>query len=149
MSTTPTYITVDPNSPAFLVYHDHSYFIRHESTHPPTETSHRRKASTSTVTNNSTTTPITTVKHSHSQSSANGSLPSVQVLNQLLLQHQQRSQLSTSVTSSSPTPADLAAILRALLNKQAHHLPAPLSKDPPDTNVPDATSPLPSSTAAS
>ena len=153
MSNAPTYITVDANSPAFVVYHDHSYFIRHESTHPTTDTNHRRKASTPTVTNNPTTS-TSTVNHSQSQPPVNGKqLPSVQVLNQLLLQHQQQQQqknpTSTSVSSSSASTMDLAAILRAFLHKQTHHLPTPLARETIETNITDAASSLPSSTAAS
>jgi hypothetical protein len=118
----PIYITVDPDSPASIVYHDHSYFIRHEST----DNTQRRKSSI----------PINTTQ---SQVQEKASLPSVQVLNQLLFDHQQKTKNSQSDSSTSTNPIDFTAILRALLVKQGHHLP---SKEP---QINDST---PSSTAA-
>ncbi len=112
----PIYITVDPDSPAYVVYHDHSYFIRHETN----DNTQKRKSSI------------------QSQLQDKSTLPSVQVLNQLLLEHQQKTK--TSQTNSTPTPIDFTAILRALLVKQGHHLPSTLNND----NTPST----PSSTAA-
>ncbi len=110
----PIYITVDPDSPAYVVYHDHSYFIRHE-------------------TNNNNSSIDTTQKRKsviQSQIQDKSTLPSVQVLNQLLLEHQQKTKNSqTDSTTSSPTPIDFTAILRALLVKQGHHLPSTLTND--------------------
>ncbi|CAF0791155.1 unnamed protein product [Adineta ricciae] len=111
----PIYITVDPNSPAYIVYHDHSYFIRHESTNSSNENSQRRKPTIS-ITNNPS--------HSTQEKPAS---TSVAALNQLFLEHQQKSKTSQSETStsSSSNTVDLTAILRALLIKQGHHLPPP------------------------
>ncbi len=117
----PIYITVDPDSPAYVVYHDHSYFIRHETNN-----------------NNSS---IDTTQKRKSQIQDKSSLPSVQVLNQLLLEHQQKTKNSqTNSNTSSSTPIDFTAILRALLVKQGHHLPSTLTND--------KTSSPPSSTTA-
>jgi hypothetical protein len=91
----PIYITIDRKSPASSIYHDHSYFIRYESTIDKTN---RDK---STVLNNNT--------NNQSQLQPKSSLPSVQVLNQLLLDHQQK--------SSSTIPIDFTDILHALLTK--------------------------------
>lgn len=129
MSSAPIYITIDPNSPAFIVYHDHSYFIRHEPTNSSSDNVNRRKSSTSN------TKPVNTIQHHlHQQQqsqtrpiSQQGSLPSVQVLNRLLLEHQQK--LKNSSTDSTVNPSqpstntiDISAILRALLAKQNHHI---------------------------
>ncbi|UJR23552.1 hypothetical protein I4U23_026540 [Adineta vaga] len=112
----PIYITVDPDSPAYIVYHDHSYFIRHESTNDNVQ---RRKSSIPTNTNNNSQ-----LKPVQEKTSS----PSVAVLNQLLLEHQQKTKSSQPNTStSSSNSIDLTAILRALLLKQGHHLPPPSS----------------------
>jgi len=116
----PIYITIDPNSPASIVYHDHSYFIRHESTNSSLNTStdntNRRKSlisNTKPTLNNPS--PQTT------------NLPSVQVLNRLLLEHQQKTKASSSDSSINPPTSttntiDFSAILRALLAKQNHQI---------------------------
>ena len=114
----PIYITVDPDSPAYVVYHDHSYFIRHESN------------------NSSNGNP----PKSQSQIPEKSSLPSVQVLNQLLLEHQQKTKNSQS--NSPSTPIDFTAILRALLVKQGHHLPSALTTDHPTPSTPSSTAAL-------
>lgn len=92
----PIYITVDPGSPAYIVYHDHSYFIRHENN----ETSSKRK---STI---------------QSQIEGKQTLPTVQVINQFILEHQQKTK--SSPADSTNTTVDITAILRALLVKQGH-----------------------------
>ena len=102
----PIYITVDPDSPAYVVYHDHSYFIRHESNNSTNENSHKRQ----------------------SQIPEKSTLPSVQVLNQLLLEHQQKTK-NSQTNSPNPSSIDFTAILRALLVKQGHHLPSTLTTD--------------------
>ncbi|CAF0925324.1 unnamed protein product [Adineta steineri] len=109
----PVYITVDPDSPASIVYHDHSYFIRHESTNSSIDNAQRRKSSI----------PIINNSQSH-QVQEKSSLPSVQVLNQLLFEHQQKTKNSQTDSSTSTSPIDFTAILRALLVKQGHHLPS-------------------------
>lgn len=114
----PIYITVDPDSPAYVVYHDHSYFIRHESNNSSNENSQKRQS------------------HIPEKSS----LPSVQVLNQLLLKHQQTTKNSQS--NSPNTPIDFTAILRALLVKQGHHLPSTLTTDHPTPSTPSSTAAL-------
>jgi hypothetical protein len=105
----PIYITVDPDSPAYIVYHDHSYFIRHESSNPSVDNPQRRQ---------------TSISVSNSQAPSQ-SKPSVAVLNQLFLEHQQKAKSSQSDTSTSTSTLDFAAILRALLVKQGHHVPSP------------------------
>jgi hypothetical protein len=55
------------------------------------------------------------------------SLPSVQVLNRLLLEHQQKTKNSPSDSSINPSTSakntiDFSAILRALLAKQGQHI---------------------------
>lgn len=105
----PIYITVDPDSPAYVVYHDHSYFIRHESNNSSVDNGQKRQSS------------------AQSQMQEKPSLPSVQVLNQLLLEHQQKNK--NPQTNSTTTPIDFTAILRALLVKQGHHLPSTLTTD--------------------
>ncbi|CAF0852742.1 unnamed protein product [Rotaria sp. Silwood1] len=128
----PIYITVDPDSPAYVVYHDHSYFIRHDSI----DDTQRRK--TSIPTNN--------IQSSIQEDS---SLPSVQVLNQLLLEHPQKTKISQSDALTSTTPIDFTAILRALLAKQGHQLTSTIPKETIETKIHDNTSSSPSSTAAS
>ncbi|CAF0948752.1 unnamed protein product [Adineta steineri] len=108
----PIYITVDPDSPASIVYHDHSYFIRHESINSSIDNAQRRKSS------------IPIINNSQSQVQEKSSLPSVQVLNQLLFEHQQKTKNSQTDSSTSTSPIDFTAILRALLVKQGHHLPS-------------------------
>jgi len=134
ISNVPTYITIDPNSPASLVYHDHSYFIRHESNVNGHENGNRRKTSICPTTTTTTTTTTTSSQN----------LPTVQVLNQLFLENQQKTRISQSVSTTSPSSLDLAAILRALLSKQKHDLSTPI-----ESNLNDSTSSLPPSTAAS
>jgi hypothetical protein len=58
-------------------------------------------------------------------------LPTVQVLNKLFLDHQQKTK--TSQTDSPTTPIDFTAILRALLVKQGHHLHDNPSSPPSST----------------
>ncbi|CAF2415814.1 unnamed protein product [Rotaria sp. Silwood2] len=123
----PIYITVDANSPAYVVYHDHSYFIRHESI----DELQRRK--TSIPTNNI-------------QSNIEEK-PSVQVLNQLLLERPQKTKIFQSDSSTSTTPIDFTAILRALLVKQGHQLTSTIPKETLETKINDNTSPFSSSTA--
>lgn len=128
----PIYITMDPDSPAFIVYHDHSYFIRHESTNNSLNSSvdqtHRRKSS------------LPAAKTVEKQPPTQSCLPSVQVLNRLLLEHQQKKRNSPSDSTVQPGTSttsnlDFSAILRALLAKQGHSQTM-LDKgrnDPPDT----------------
>jgi hypothetical protein len=122
----PIYITIDPNSPASIVYHDHSYFIRHESTNSSlnssTDNIHRRKSSIS-----NTKSIINNQPQTQQQQQQQTSLPSVQVLNRLLLEHQQKTKNSPSDSSINPSTSstntiDFSAILRALLAKQGHHI---------------------------
>ncbi len=115
---------MDPDSPAYIVYHDHSYFIRHETSNSSIDNTQKRKSSI------------------QSQVEVKSSLPTVQVLNRLLLEHQQKTKNSqTDSTTSTTTPIDFTAILRALLVKQGHHLPSTITND--------TTPSSPSSTAAS
>ena len=114
----PIYITVDPDSPASSVYHDHSYFIRHESTNTSIDNIQRRKSSM----------PI---NHTQSQvQQEKSSLPSVEILNQLFLEHQKKAKTSQSSSSPASTPLDFTAILRALLVKQGQHLPSHETSSP-------------------
>jgi hypothetical protein len=141
----PIYITIDPNSPASIVYHDHSYFIRHEpilsSLNTSTDNPHRRKSLISntkpTITNPPPPLPSQT------------SLPSVQVLNRLLLEHQQKMKNSSSDSSVNPSTSstntiDFSAILRALLAKQSHHITTVEKKvnDSTEHTLPSSISPL-------
>ncbi|CAF5153795.1 unnamed protein product, partial [Rotaria magnacalcarata] len=127
----PIYITVDPNSPAYVVYHDHSYFIRNESI----DDIQRRKTSMSTN-------PI----RPHIQEKT--PLPSVQVLNQLILEHPQKTKISPSDSTTSTAPIDFTAILRALLVKQGHQLTSTIPEETIETKINDKTS-SPSSTTTS
>ncbi|CAF4465651.1 unnamed protein product [Rotaria socialis] len=128
----PIYIAVDPNSPAYIVYHDHSYFIRNESI----DDIQRRK--TSMPTN-----PI----RPHIQEKP--PLPSVQVLNQLILGHPQKTKISPSNSTTSTTPLDFTAILRALLVKQGHQLTSTVPQETIETKINDKTSSSPSSATTS
>ena len=137
----PIYITMDPNSPAFIVYHDHSYFIRHESTNnslsTPTDTTHRRKSAIV----HPKPSPSTASQLQQQQQKPTTTLPTVDTLNRLLLEHRSHLQ-STLPSTSSTTGIDLAAILRALLAKQGHQL-SPMKSNLDDRSE-DASS-LPSS----
>ncbi|CAF0760190.1 unnamed protein product [Adineta steineri] len=121
----PIYITIDPNSPASIVYHDHSYFIRHESTNSSTDNIHKRKSSLSntksSINNNNNQ------SQNQPQPQQQTSLPTVQVLNRLLLEHQQKTKNSSTNSSITPSTSstnsiDFSAILRALLAKQGQHI---------------------------
>jgi len=116
-SSVPIYITLDPNSPAYIVYHDHSYFIRHETTNSSIDNTQKRK----------------------SQIQDKSTLPTVQALNKLLLEHQQKtknSQINSSTTTTTTTtPLDFTAILRALLVKQGHHLTNDNTPSPPSSTA--------------
>ncbi|CAM4743737.1 unnamed protein product [Rotaria magnacalcarata] len=159
-STTPVpiYITIDPSSPAFIVYHDHSYFIRHESTNSSlnssTDNIHRRKSSISNTkfTANSQTRietsplppppppPSPPPTPQQKQQQQQNCLPSVQVLNRLLLEHQQKMKNSSSDSSINPSTSstntiDLSTILRALLAKQGHHITTSIEKNSNNNNT--------------
>ncbi|CAF0774083.1 unnamed protein product [Rotaria sordida] len=131
-SSVPIYITVDPNSPAYVVYHDHSYFVRLESINSSVDDVQRRKTSI----------PINNIQEKPS-------LPSVQVLNQLLLERPQIAKISQSDSSTSTNPIDITAILRALLVKQGHQLTSTIPKETIETKINDNTSSSPSSTTTS
>ena len=137
----PIYITIDPDSPAFIVYHDHSYFIRHESTTTSLASSvdqpQRRKSS------------LPSAKPVEKQPHAQSCLPSVQVLNRLLLEHQQKKKNSPSDPSVPPATSttsnlDFSAILRALLAKQGQSqaMVEKVRNDHPDTLTTVASSPM-------
>ncbi len=81
----PIYITVDPDSPAYIVYHDHSYFIRHETANSTIENSQKRKSAIPSRVQDKST------------------LPTVQALNQLLHEHQQKAKNSQTNSSTSTT----------------------------------------------
>ncbi|CAF3552866.1 unnamed protein product [Rotaria sordida] len=120
----PIYITIDPNSPEFIVYHDHSYFIRHESINSSTDNIPRRKSS---ISNTKSIINIQTSTEHHHHQQQQTCLPSVQVLNRLLLEHQQKMKNSSSDSSINPSTSstntiDFSAILRALLAKQGHRI---------------------------
>ncbi|CAF0743398.1 unnamed protein product [Adineta ricciae] len=135
----PIYITIDPNSPASIVYHDHSYFIRHEST----DTNRRKTAIPISKPSLPTIQPQT---HPQPQTS----LPTVQVLNRLLLERQQKLRNSTtdpstssSTTATTTTTAiEFSAILRALLGKQGQHITIENKLDQnTETTLPSSTPP--------
>ena len=113
---------MDPDSPAFIVYHDHSYFIRHESINAPHNSStdhvHQRKSS---ISDTKSTVNIQTQLQQKQQQTCPSS---VQVLNRFLLEHQQKIKTSSSDPSStlSSNTIDFSAIFRALLAKQGHHM---------------------------
>ncbi|CAF2892560.1 unnamed protein product [Rotaria sp. Silwood2] len=123
----PIYITIDPNSPAFIVYHDHSYFIRHESNNSSADNVSRRKSSISNAKSIINTQTPTEQQPQPQEQQQKTCLPSVQVLNRLLIEHQQKMKSSSSDSSinfstSSTNAIDFSAILRALLAKQGHHI---------------------------
>lgn len=132
----PIHITIDPNSPAYVVYHDHSYFIRHETISNSTDDVQRRKTSV----------PINNIKPIIQEKP---SLPSVQVLNQFLLERPQITKTSQSDLSTSTTSIDLTTFLRALLVKQRHQLTSPVPRETSETKINDNTSsPEPSTTTS-
>jgi len=85
-----------------------------------TDNTHRRKSSIS-----NTKSIINNQPQIQQQQQTN--LPTVQVLNRLLLEHQQKTKNSPSDSSmnsstTSTNTIDFSAILRALLAKQGHHI---------------------------
>ena len=131
----PIYITVDPNSPAYVVYHDHSYFIRYESINSSMDDIQQRKSSL-------------TISNNQDKIREKPTLPSVQILNQLVLERQQKATNSLS-DSSTATTLDFTTILRALLSKQGHQLVSTKSQEIIDEKLNHDTSSSPSPTATS
>ena len=85
-----------------------------------------------------------------SHTPASTSLSSVQVLNQLLNEHQQKNRTTESLPSSSKNSIDLAALLQAFFAKQKHQQLSPnISRDTIETNINETTSSIAPSAAAS
>jgi hypothetical protein len=141
--------SVRSDSAAYHVYHDHSYFIRHESTNASIDIVHRRKALLVKQIDCSTDNGQTTTSHDcqHNESSTDASLPTVQVLNQLFRQNQEKMSMSPSVCSSSST-IDFAALLRVLLSQQRQTTSTVHTKDTIEISIND-TSASTTTTAAS
>ena len=98
---------------------------------------------------------ISTIKPPINTPSQQTTLPSVQLLNRLLFEHQQKTKNSSvdssiNPSTSSPNSIDLSAILRALLAKQGQrsapaetHVNDTIDNPPPPSSAAAAT-PLPS-----
>lgn len=130
-------MTIDPNSPAFIVYHDHSYFIRHESNTATFNDTHRRKTTTHVplIAQNIQIKP----KPEPNKSATNETSTTVEVLQNLLRENQQTNRNSGSFTT----------IIQVLLAKQKEHLSTNLPKDTRESNINETPPIVPPSTAAS